>query len=157
MRHGACRRRATVQSNILLIDDDSSLSDLVGHELGSRGHKVLTARSAEDGLGVLKSERVDVVLTDVSLGGMTGVAFCGHARTLAPDLPVVVMTAYGTMDAAIGAIRAGAYDFVTKPFEIDHVALVIDRAVGLHALRAEVARLRSTTAETSAKVAPRVL
>jgi two-component system response regulator HydG len=144
-----------VQANILIIDDDPGLRELIQHELGARGHKVHAAESAEDGLRLLHTERFDAVLTDVNLGGMTGVAFCGHARTAQPDLPVIVMTAYGTIEAAVGAIRAGAYDFVTKPFDFDQVGLAIDRALGIHALRREVARLRSsTTPEAIAAVAP---
>ncbi len=143
-----------MQANILIIDDDLGLRGLIQQELGARGHKVYAAESAEDGLRLLHTERFDAVLTDVNLGGMTGVAFCGHARTAQPDLPVIVMTAYGTIEAAVGAIRAGAYDFVTKPFDFDHVGLAIDRALGIHALRREVARLRSSTTETAATIAP---
>ena len=145
-----------MQTRILLIDDDPGIRELLEQELKARGHAVFTAQSAEDGLRLLGAERFDAVLTDVNMGGMTGVAFCNHARALDPDLPVIVMTAFGTMEAAVGAIRAGAYDFVTKPFDFDQLVLVIDRALGIRGLRREVARLRSSAREASAAVAPRM-
>jgi len=148
---------AHVQTNILLIDDDAGLRELLEQELKARGHTVFAAQSAEDGVRLLHTERFDAVLTDVNLGGMTGVAFCDHARSVDPDLPVIVMTAYGTTEAAVGAIRGGAYDFVTKPFELDQVALVIDRALAIRGLRREVVRLRSAVPEASATVAPAIL
>ena len=146
-----------VQTHILLIDDDPNLRELIEIELKERGHAVSSAQSAEDALRLLEADRFDAVLTDVNLGGMTGVAFCNHARSVDADLPVIVMTAFGTMEAAVGAIRAGAYDFVTKPFDIEQVALVLDRALGLRGLRREVARLRSSAPrEDGAGVAPEI-
>ncbi|HEX4514027.1 MAG TPA: sigma-54 dependent transcriptional regulator [Polyangiaceae bacterium] len=146
-----------MQANILLIDDDAGLCDLIANDLEARGHKTRRAHSAEDGLRLLGEDNFDVVVTDVNMGAMSGVDLCRHVRARHEDLPVVVMTAYGTLESAIAAIRAGAYDFVTKPFEFDHFALVIDRALGLHALRREVARLRSATNEASAAIAPDLL
>jgi DNA-binding NtrC family response regulator len=145
-----------MQANILLIDDDAGLCDLLANDLEARGHRVKRAHSGEDGLRVLADDTFDVVVTDVNMGGMSGVDLCRHVRARHEDLPVVVMTAYGTLESAIAAIRAGAYDFITKPFEFDHFSLVIDRALGLHALRREVARLRSGTGE-SASIAPDLL
>ena len=145
-----------MQTHILLIDDDPNLRELIEIELKERGHAVSSAQSAEDALRLLEADRFDAVLTDVNLGGMTGVAFCNHARSVDADLPVIVMTAFGTMEAAVGAIRAGAYDFVTKPFDIEQVALVLDRALGLRGLRREVARLRSSAREDSTQVAPEI-
>jgi two-component system response regulator HydG len=146
-----------MQANILLIDDDAGLCDLIANDLESRGHKCRRAHSAEDGLRLLNDDNFDVVVTDVTMGGMSGVELCRHVRARHEDVPVVVMTAYGTLESAIAAIRAGAYDFVTKPFEFDHFSLVIDRALGLHALRREVARLRSGNAEDVARIAPELL
>jgi len=145
-----------MQANILLIDDDASLCDLLANDLEARGHHTRRAHSAEDGLRLLADDNFDVVVTDVNMGGMSGVDLCRHVRARHEDLPVVVMTAYGTLESAIAAIRAGAYDFITKPFEFDHFSLVIDRALGLHALRREVARLRTGTGE-SASIAPDLL
>ncbi|HEY1959493.1 MAG TPA: sigma-54 dependent transcriptional regulator [Polyangiaceae bacterium] len=148
------RGKGIMQANILLIDDDAGLCDLLANDLEARGHRARRAHSAEDGLRLLGEDNFDVVVTDVNMGGMSGVDLCRHVRARHEDLPVVVMTAYGTLESAISAIRAGAYDFITKPFEFDHFSLVIDRALGLHALRREVARLKSGAQEESAVIAP---
>jgi len=146
-----------MQSTILLIEDDSDLSDLIVLSLETQGHKVLRAQSAEEALRILVDKPVDAIVTDMNLQqGMTGVELCSAVRERHEDVPVVVMTAYGTLEAAVAAIRAGAYDFVTKPFELDHFSLVLDRALGLHALRREVGHLRSA-AEERAPIAPDIV
>ena len=132
-----------MQANILLIDDDPSLCDLVSHLLESRGHTVRRAHSAEDGLPLLEEGTFDVLITDVNMTPMNGVALCRHVCARHEDIPVVVMTAYGTVDSAVAAIRAGAYDYIKKPFEADQFMLVVERALGLHALRREAALLRA--------------
>ncbi len=146
-----------MQGNILLIDDDAGLCELIAADLEARGHKARRAVSAEDGLRILAEHQIDVVVTDVNLHGMTGVELCRLVHERHEELPVVVMTAYGTLEGAIDAIRAGAYDFVTKPFEFDHFALVVDRALGLHALRHEVARLRSQASAATGNIAPQLI
>ncbi|HEY1954339.1 MAG TPA: sigma-54 dependent transcriptional regulator, partial [Polyangiaceae bacterium] len=140
-----------MQNTILLIEDDESLAALVTHDLGARGHLVHAVASAEEGMRALDERDFDVVLTDLSLGGMmNGVELCAHLHGARPDVPVIVMTAHGTLATAVDAIRASAYDFVTKPFEMPQLALVVDRAVGLRMLRRELARLRETAAGASA-------
>jgi two-component system response regulator HydG len=145
-----------MQGNILLIDDDVGLCNLIATDLEARGHKTRLAYSAEEGLRILGEGSIDVVVTDVNMHGMTGVELCHAVGERHGDLPVVVMTAFGTLDGAIAAIRAGAYDFVTKPFDLEHFALVVDRALGLHALRREVVRLRSEVS-MNATIAPELV
>ncbi len=139
-----------MQPNILLIEDDADLAALMAHDLGERGNAVHRVASAEDGLRALGEHDFDVVLTDLSLGGMNGVELCSHVHRERPSVPVVVMTAHGTLDTAIAAIRAGAYDYVTKPFELPQLALVVDRAIGLRSLRRELTRLRETAGDADA-------
>ena len=138
-----------MQANILLIDDDPSLCDLVSHTLESHGHAVRRAHSAEDGIHLLQEGHFDLLITDVNMAPMNGVALCRHVRARHEDLPVVVMTAYGSVESAVAAIRAGAYDYVKKPFEVDQFMLVVERALALHALRREAAVLRGTTADVA--------
>jgi two-component system response regulator HydG len=146
-----------MQANLLIIDDDVGLCDLIADDLELRGHRTRRVHSAEDGLRLLEEETFDVVVTDINMGGMSGVDLCRHVRARHEDVPVVVMTAFGTLETAIAAIRAGAYDFVTKPFELDHLAQVVDRAIGLGALKREVARLRFSTLVDVATIAPDLL
>ncbi|MFO0663726.1 MAG: sigma-54 dependent transcriptional regulator [Polyangiaceae bacterium] len=132
----------TASPRILLIDDDVNLRGLIEDELTKRGYTVVVASSAEEGLQRIAREDVAVVLTDVNMGGIDGIKLCERALAIREDLPVIVMTAFGTMDTAIAAIRAGAYDFVTKPFAFDSLVMMLDRALKLNALRGEVRALR---------------
>jgi two-component system response regulator HydG len=127
---------------ILIIDDDRSMCDVLEAELRKRGFETSTSTSPEDALRRLAEEDFSLVLTDINMHGMSGVDVCRQIAESREDLPVVVMTAYGTMEAAIATIRAGAYDFVTKPFEMDDIALTMERALKHRALREEVKRLR---------------
>jgi two-component system response regulator HydG len=131
-----------VERRILIIDDDRSMCDVLEAELQKRGFETATTTSPEDGLRRLVEDDFGVVLTDINMHGMTGVEVCRQIVESREDLPVVVMTAFGSMEAAIATIRAGAYDFVTKPFEMDDIALTLERALKHRALREEVKRLR---------------
>jgi two-component system, NtrC family, response regulator AtoC len=131
-----------MERRILAIDDDHSMCEVLEAELKKRGFETFTTTSPEDGLRRLSEEDFGLVLTDINMLGMSGVHVCERIVESREDVPVIVMTAYGSMEAAIAAIRAGAYDFVTKPFEMDDIALTIERALKHRALREEVKRLR---------------
>jgi two-component system response regulator HydG len=90
----------------------------------------------------LETEPFDVVVTDLNMPGLSGSELCERIKQTKPNLPVVVVTAFGSIDSAVVAMRAGAYDFVTKPFDVDTIGLVLKRAVENHELRAEVDALR---------------
>jgi two-component system response regulator HydG len=118
------------------------MCEVLEAELTKRGFETITTTSPEDALRRLVEDDFSLVLTDINMLGMSGVDLCKQIVESREDLPVVVMTAYGSMEAAIAAIRAGAYDFVTKPFEMDEIALTMERALKHRALREEVKRLR---------------
>jgi DNA-binding NtrC family response regulator len=99
-------------------------------------------------LAALASEDFDVVLTDLNMRGMNGIELCPRIVANRPDVPVIVVTAFGSLETAVAAIRAGAYDFITKPFEIDAIELTLQRALQQRALREEVKRLRSALDES---------
>jgi DNA-binding NtrC family response regulator len=136
-------KEPTVQGQILIIDDDQSMCEVLETALSQHGFEVTTRRSADEGLRVLNEREFDVVVTDVNMPAMSGVDLCRRIVANREDIPVVVMTAFGSMETAVLAIRAGAYDFVTKPFEIDSLILTLDRALKHGALRQEVKRLKS--------------
>jgi two-component system response regulator HydG len=131
-----------VERRILIIDDDRSMCDVLDAELKQRGFETTTTTNAEQALRLLGERDFELVLTDINMHAMSGVDLCRQIVESREQMPVVVMTAYGSMEAAIAAIRAGAYDFVTKPFEMDDIALTIERALKHRALREEVKRLR---------------
>ena len=130
------------RARVLLVDDDLELADGLADALRARGFAVTWKPTADAALAVLDSEPWDVLVTDIKLDGMSGLALCERVVANRPDLPVILVTAFGTMETAIAAIRTGAYDFVTKPFEVDMLELALGRAVRHRALREEVRRLR---------------
>ncbi|HEY1696995.1 MAG TPA: sigma-54 dependent transcriptional regulator [Polyangiaceae bacterium] len=132
---------------LLVIDDDPSMLDLLRVELGERGFDVVSKSSPEAALKTLTEEDFSVVLTDINMAGMTGVDLCREAVRLREDTPVIVMTAFASMESAVASIRAGAYDFVTKPLNHDDLVLAIERAADHRDLRDELKRMQRTVAE----------
>jgi len=137
-------------SRILLVDDDAALCDLIAQRLARRGLEVVHRSAPLEALELLTHGDFDVVVTDVNMPGMNGIALCERISTNHPDLPVIVITAFGDLSTAIAAIRVGAHDFLNKPFEIEELLLRLDRACRHRALRAEVQRLREVVAGSDA-------
>lgn len=114
---------------VLLIDDDASLGELLVAELRARGFQPQWHGSAEEALAALGAGGFDVVATDLAMPGMGGVALCERLAREAPSLPVVVFTAYGTLEAAVAALRAGARDFIAKPVDPEALARALERVL----------------------------
>lgn len=127
-----------MNKRILIVDDDRSMCELLEADLRRRGFVPTWHTSANEAFITLQDEEFDVVLTDLKLPGMDGIEFCERIATNRPDIPVMVITAFGSLETAIAAIRAGAYDFVTKPVDLDILALALERAVKHHALQEKV-------------------
>jgi two-component system, NtrC family, response regulator AtoC len=132
-----------VHGRILIIDDDQTMCDVLEAALTKGGFEVTCRGSADAGLRLLSERDFDLVVTDLNMPAMTGVDLCQRIVANREDVPVVVMTGFGSMETAVLAIRAGAYDYVTKPFEIESLTLTIERALRHSALRQEVKRLRT--------------
>ena len=128
--------------DVLLVDDDAALCSMVEGALRRRGYRVVTQLGGQAGLDVLQTREFDVVVTDLQMRGMSGIEFCTRVVAMRPDMPVLVITAFGSLETAVQALRAGAHDFVTKPFDVEMLVLSIRNAVDLRMLRGEVKRLR---------------
>jgi two-component system response regulator HydG len=126
----------------LIVDDEPAECQLVCDALSHAGFEVSSAQSPGRALDLLATRPFDVVLTDLNMPGMSGTELCRRIIEAAPHVPVVLVTAFGSIDSAVDAMRAGAYDFLTKPFDVDAVALVLRRAVEHRALKCEVDALR---------------
>ena len=131
-----------MERRILIIDDDLSMCEVLESELRRREFEVKSVVSPHEALALFEKEDFGLVITDVNMAGMSGVDLCRQLVGRREDMPVIVITAYANMETAVAAIRAGAYDFVTKPFDMDELALTIERALRHRALREEVKRLR---------------
>lgn len=127
---------------ILVIDDDQALCDLLEEDLCRRGHRIWTALKVADGRELLHQQEIDIVLTDLNMPGTSGIEFCGELHNNRPDLPVVIMTAFGSLETAIAALRAGAYDFVTKPVDLDLLNISLKRALQHRHLQEKVRLLK---------------
>ncbi len=134
-------------TNILIVDDDPDMCLMLKANLTRRGFEVVTAGSANAAFEAVRTDDFDAVLTDINMPGINGLDLCARIVADRPDVPVIVITAFGSLDTAIAAIRAGAYDFLPKPFEIDALVVSLQRAVQHRALRAEVKRLRKAVDE----------
>ena len=130
---------------ILIIEDESSMRDLLIEDLARRGYEPVGRDRALTSGQDLAEYQPDLIITDINLGGTDGLTLCKQLREYAPDIPVVVITGFGTLETAIEAIRAGAYDFVTKPFDLSAFALVVERALSYRKLTLEVRELREQT------------
>ena len=138
-----------MRGRLLIVDDDPNLCEVLDAGLRHRGFESCAASSAAAALQQLSGREFDAVLTDLSMAGMNGLELCQRIADDHPGLPVIVITAFGSLDTAVAAIRAGAYDFVTKPIDTDELALILDRAVQYRALREEVKRLRERVAASA--------
>ncbi len=127
---------------VLIIDDEPGLRQTVSLILGEEGYDVHTASDGEEGLARAAEVRPDIILCDVRMPRLTGIDFLDRYRTAAGEALVIVMTAYGSMDLAIDAMKKGAYDYIPKPFGADQLVLLLKKAEEREALRREVRRLR---------------
>jgi len=119
------------QAEILLVDDDPDLLQLITLRLSSAGYRVSTAASGEEALGKLAARRPDVVITDLRMDGMDGLALFDRIRTDAPSLPVILLTAHGTVPDAVDATQRGVFAFLTKPFDGHELLAHVGRALRL--------------------------
>ncbi len=126
-----------MKRRLLLVEDDEVFLRPLQRTLELEGYEVVPAPSAEAALEALKSEDVDLMLTDKRLPGLDGVELVRRVKADHPDLAVVVMTAYGTIESAVEAMRLGAEDYLVKPFEAAELLLVVRRAIEFQALKAE--------------------
>jgi two-component system response regulator AtoC len=132
--------------NVLVVDDEESMRHLLTVILAERGYEVRAVSNGEDALRELSARDYDLVLSDVRMPRMDGIALLRKALELHPGLTFIVMSAYGTHDTAIEAMKAGAYDYVSKPFKPDEVLLVLRKAEERLRLSRENRRLRSELA-----------
>ena len=127
---------------ILVVDDDADMREMVHDMLKDRGHKVTTAGSGQEALRVLGEEDHAVVLTDLRMKGMQGLELLTEIKRAYPDINVILMTAFGSVETAVEAMKHGASDYLTKPVKKDEMVRVIERVVREASLRREVSRLR---------------
>ena len=137
-------------SRILVVDDETGMRDLLRILLEKDGHQVLTAADGTAGLAQATSHELDLVISDIKMPGLDGVGLLSALRERALTMPVIMVTAYAESDSAIQAMKQGAFDYLTKPFKVDEIRLVIRRALAEAAGRQEAGPTPSPATEEPA-------
>src|SRR2546423_214638 len=141
-------------ARILIADDQEMMRDSLAATLAREGHDVVAASDGAAAAQRLTAARFDLLITDLKMPKMTGLELLAEARRLRPDMPVLMMTAFATVQTAIEAMKLGAFDYIQKPFDGEEIKLVVDRTLEHGRLVRENVALRTVAAEA---MAPRPL
>ncbi len=114
---------------VLVIEDKESMAQMLSQALSAEGHQVIVARDGREGLQKFKESKLDIIITDLKLPHKSGLEILEAVKEQNPLIPVILMTAYGTIETAVKAVKEGAYDFITKPFDPDHLIHLINKAL----------------------------
>ncbi|MBA3018010.1 MAG: sigma-54-dependent Fis family transcriptional regulator, partial [Desulfobacteraceae bacterium] len=133
--------------NILIVDDDKNMLEVLSLRLEAEGYKVTAAAGAEDALKMAKDELLDLALVDLKLAGKDGIELMQDLRRITPEMPVIILTAYGTIETAVEAMKQGAYSYLTKPFNRRELLLQIKNGLEKSSLSREVRRLKALVGE----------
>lgn len=139
-----------MSATVLVVDDKEMMRDSVGSTLSRAGFEVIAAGDGEAAIKTIARRRPDAVVTDLKMPGMTGLELVERVQQIDDELPIVMMTAFGTIETAVDAMRRGAFDYITKPFEGDELIIAVKRALRHASLVRENQILRSGSATTGA-------
>ncbi len=128
--------------NILIVDDEKNYPMIIGEILQEEGYTSMTASSGMEALDILKNQSIDLILTDVKMPGMSGIQLLEKIKEINPDIPVIIMTAYGSVEKAVDAMHKGAYTFILKPFENQALVAHIAKAISVYKIVQENYMLR---------------
>jgi two-component system response regulator HydG len=127
---------------ILVVDDDLEMCGLLSDVLKGEGFSVITTDDSLEASKILKKEEFDVIITDLKMKGLKGLDLLEETKKVTPLIPVIIITAFGTIESAIQAMKMGAYDYITKPFQMDELVLIVKKALENRLLKKEVVRLK---------------
>lgn len=136
-----------MKARILIIDDDTSLRRVLEYNLQEDGYEVQAASSGEEGLYFFGQSQPDLVITDMKMSGMDGLMVLKSIKERSSEALVIIITAFGTVDVAVEAMKSGAYDYITKPFNRDELKLTVKKALQFSGLTEENKRLKSELAD----------
>lgn len=135
---------------ILVVDDDASLRRVLEYNLTSAGYSVVTAESGEEGLSLFAARKPSLIISDMQMPGISGMQLLASVKASSPETLVIIITAFGSVDMAVEAMKGGAYDYITKPFNRDELLLTVAKALQFTGMAEENRRLKSELAERSA-------
>ncbi|MFQ6043559.1 MAG: sigma-54-dependent transcriptional regulator [Candidatus Poribacteria bacterium] len=128
---------------ILVVDDDKTICRALKYQLNKIGYEAISADSGEECIYHLNQDDINLVLLDIRLPGMSGIEALGQIQRINSDLPVIMITAYGSIESAVAAMKAGAYDYITKPVNFEAMTIKIEKALEATNCKKEIARLRA--------------
>src|SRR5690242_21493473 len=127
------------KKQVLIVDDEPNLRKILAAQLSRDGYDVITAEDGEQGLSMLREHHIDLVVTDLKMPKIDGMTLLREALAEQPELPIVMITAHGTVDTAVEALKLGAFDYLTKPFDKDEVRQIVAKALKTRQLAGEEA------------------
>ena len=133
---------SSTQPRVLIVDDSLEMARTIADDLVERGYEAIAVAGGHEALAQLASASIDAVVTDLRMPGLDGLDVLAAARRANPHCPVIVMTAYSAIGGAIDSIRRGAAHYLTKPFQLEELAIFLERALDERRVRREVATLR---------------
>jgi two-component system response regulator GlrR len=128
---------------ILVVDDDPSILKVIRMRLEAQGYRVTTAADAQEAVKLVSNDIFDVALVDLKLNGKNGIELMEDLRQMNPEMPVIILTAYGTIKSAVDAMKKGAYSYLTKPFDHEELLLQIQNCLERNRLTQEVKHLKN--------------
>lgn len=136
------------KGNILVVDDEQSIRELLDIMLEREGYTVDVAESAEQALKLITKQTFDVLVTDIAMPGMSGIELLSKVKQTNFDIPVIVMTAHGSAESAVEAMKLGASDYLTKPFQVEEMKIAVETSLKARALERENRQLRTELGKT---------
>lgn len=133
--------------NILVIDDEAAQRDVLTGYLKKKGYKIFSASSGKEGIGIVKTNPVDIILSDFKMSDLNGIEVLEQVKKINPEISFVIVTAYGTVENAVKAMRIGAFDYISKPVDLDELDLMIERIIEHKNLKSENQLLKTQLQE----------
>src|SRR5258707_9901690 len=130
------------QASVLVVDDDHDMVGALCDILRQARYRTLGAHSGQEAIALVEREPPDVLISDLRMAGMSGHGLQAELKRIAPDLPVIIITAFGSIQTAVESMKLGAFDYITKPFSNGELLLIVSPALENRDLRSEVNRLR---------------
>jgi DNA-binding NtrC family response regulator len=137
----------TLGGTILVVDDDADIRDILSETLNSLGSRVITAANGRECLDTIEKEAPELLLLDIEMPGKNGLQVLEELRQRGRDTTAIMITAYGTIERAVQAMKEGAFDFITKPFDLDHIAIVVEKALERERLKRGLERFTEEAGE----------
>ena len=139
-------------ANILVVEDEVSMREVLCMLLEGEGYDVTAASDGDEGIAYIEKDIYDLIITDIKMPGATGFELLDKSKEISPDTLVIMITAFGTMESGVEAMKLGAYDYIHKPFKIDEIRLIVRNALDRRRLSTEVALLREKVRSTAVEV-----